>query len=82
MSPRPRCPQCGGPLIDGRWDATFRMPDRSERQLFGIPAGLCEECAQLRIDREIFELLDLAGGRCVFAIESDHVAQERARAAR
>ncbi len=61
-----------------RFDTTFRMADRSERLCFGVPAGLCDECRQLYIDPDLIELLDLAEGRCVFAIESDLVVQEQA----
>ncbi len=75
---RQRCPQCNRPLSNTRYDATFRLPDRTERLCFGIPAGLCEDCHQLYIDPELIELLDLGAGRCVFAIESDLVLQEEA----
>ena len=54
------------------------MPDQSERLCFGIPGGLCADCHQLYIDPDLIELLDLASGRCTFAIESDLVMQERA----
>lgn len=76
--PRERCPQCGRRLINSRFDTTFRLPDRTERLCFGIPAGLCEDCHQLYIDPGLIELLDLGAGRCVFAIESDLVLQEEA----
>ena len=75
---RQRCPQCERPLINTRYDATFRLPDHSERLCFGIPAGLCEDCHQLYVDPALIELLDLGSGRCVFAIESDIVLQEEA----
>ena len=75
---RERCPRCTRKLTVTRFDTTFRMPDRSERLCFGVPGGLCGECAQLYIDPELIELLDLAAGRCVFAIESDQVLQEQA----
>lgn len=75
---RERCPQCGRQLINTRFDTTFRLPDESERLCFGIPGGLCEDCHQLYIDPELVELLDLTSGRCVFAIESDHVLQQEA----
>ena len=61
-----------------RFDATFRLLDRTERLCFGIPGGLCEDCHQLYIEPELIETLDLAHGWCVFAIESDLVLQERA----
>jgi hypothetical protein len=77
-STRDRCPACGHRLISTRFDTTFRLPDRSERLCFGIPGGLCEDCSQLYIDPDLIELLDLAEGRCVFAIESDLVVQEQA----
>ncbi len=54
------------------------MPDKSERLCFGIPGGLCGECRQLYIDPDLIELLDLGDGRCVFAIETDAMVQERA----
>jgi hypothetical protein len=73
-----RCPSCSRRLIVSRFDATFRMADRSERLHFGIPGRLCEPCSQLYIDPDLIELLDLASGRCVFAIESDLVVQEEA----
>jgi hypothetical protein len=73
-----RCPECTRRLVTSRFDATFRLPDRTERLCFGIPGGLCEDCHQLYIDPELIELLDLGDGRCVFAIESDLVLQERA----
>ena len=79
MTPvRERCPACNRRLITTRFDTTFRMPDQSERLCFGIPGGLCEDCHQLYIDPELIELLDLARGRCTFAIESDLVIQEQA----
>jgi hypothetical protein len=65
-------------LVVTRFDTTFRMDDRSERLCFGVPGGLCSECQQLYIDPDLIDLLDLTGGRCVFAIESDLVLQERA----
>jgi hypothetical protein len=79
MTPnRERCPACTRRLITTRFDTTFRMPDQSERLCFGIPGGLCEDCHQLYIDPDLIELLDLASGRCTFAIESDLVIQEQA----
>jgi hypothetical protein len=75
---RERCPECTRRLVTTRFDTTFRLPDRSERLCFGIPAGLCEDCHQLYIDPELIGLLDLGRGRCVFAIESDLVLQEQA----
>ena len=75
---RDRCPECTRRLVTTRFDATFRLPDRTERLCFGIPGGLCEDCHQLYIDPELIETLDLAKGRCVFAIESDLVLQELA----
>jgi hypothetical protein len=72
------CPECGRPLVNTRYDATFRLPDRTERLCFGIPAGLCADCHQLYMDPELIELLDLDAGRCVFAIESDTVLQAAA----
>ena len=53
---RERCPECTRRLVTTRFDATFRLPDRSERLCFGIPAGLCEDCHQLYIDPELIEL--------------------------
>ena len=79
MTPiRDRCPACSRRLITTRFDTTFRLPDQSERLCFGIPGGLCEDCHQLYIDPDLIELLDLASGRCTFAIESDLVIQEQA----
>jgi len=75
---RDRCPVCGRSLVSSRFDATFRMPDESERLCFAIPGGLCGDCHQLYIDPDLIELLDLPDGRCTFAIESDLVLQERA----
>ena len=75
---RDRCPACTRLLISTRFDATFRMPDQSERLCFGVPGGLCADCHQLYIDPDLIELLDLASGRCTFAIETDLVVQERA----
>jgi hypothetical protein len=77
-SGRDRCPACSRLLISTRFDTTFRMPDHSERLCFGIPGGLCSDCNQLYIDPDLIELLDLATGRCTFAIESDLVLQEQA----
>jgi hypothetical protein len=75
---REQCPQCSRGLVTSRFDATFRMADATERLCFAIPAALCRDCHQLYIDPDLIELLDVAGGRCVFAIESDVVLQERA----
>jgi hypothetical protein len=75
---RERCPTCDHKLVITRFDTTFRLPDRTERLCFGIPAGLCEDCSQLYIDPDLIELLDLGDSRCVFAIESDLVVQEQA----
>ena len=75
---RERCPACARRLITTRFDTTFRMPDQTERLCFGIPGGLCEDCNQLYIDPDLIELLDVAAGRCTFAIESDLVLQEQA----
>jgi hypothetical protein len=77
-SDRERCPSCDRPLFNSRFDATFRMPDQSERLCFAIPGGLCGHCHQLYIDPDLIDLLDLPDGRCTFAIETDVVLQERA----
>jgi hypothetical protein len=77
---REHCRHCSKRLVSSRFDTTFRLPDRSERFCFGIPAGLCEDCRQLYIDPGLVELLGLGQGRCVFAIESDKVLQEQASA--
>ena len=73
-----RCPRCTGRLIVTKFDTTFRMSDRSERLCFGMPGGLCQSCRQLYIEPDLLDLLDLGEGRCVFAIETDRVLQERA----
>ncbi len=75
---RDHCPECTRRLVTTRFDATFRLPDRTERLCFGIPGGLCEECHQLYLDPGLIDMLDLADGRCTFAIESDLVLQEQA----
>jgi hypothetical protein len=67
------CPVCTRSLISSRFDATFRMPDGSERFFFGLPASLCEICQQLYLDPDLIELLSVPEGRCTFAIESDQV---------
>jgi hypothetical protein len=74
---RDRCPQCEQGLINSRFDATFRLSDATERLCFAVPAALCKGCHQLYIDPDLVELLDVGTGRCVFAIESDRVMQER-----
>ena len=77
MSPvRDQCPVCQRPLVRTRFDTTFRLPDQSERLCFGIPGGLCKDCAQLYVDPEMIDLLELGEGRCVFAIESDRVVKD------
>jgi hypothetical protein len=77
VKPRERCPRCGRHLIKSRFDASFRglgmVRPEDDQRVFGIPAGLCEDCSQLYIDPEILELADLEHKRCVFAIESDSV---------
>ena len=75
---RERCPTCARQLISSKFDATFRLADRSERLCFGIPAGLCTDCHQLYIEPSLISMLDLAEARCVFAIESDRVLQDQA----
>ena len=75
---RERCPACARYLITSKFDATFRLADRSERLCFGIPAGLCTECHQLYIEPSLISMLDLSEARCVFAIETDRVVQDRA----
>lgn len=75
---RDHCPGCDRSLVESRFDATFRMPDATERLCFGIPAALCTACHQLYLDPDLIELLDVPDGRCVFAIESDLVMRERA----
>jgi len=75
---RDRCPSCTRRLIVTRFDTTFRLPDRTERLCFGIPGGLCEDCHQLYIEPSLISMLDLAEARCVFAIETDRVVQEKA----
>lgn len=75
---REHCPGCSKRLVESRFDATFRMPDRTERLCFGVAAALCADCHQLYLDPELITLLDVRDGRCVFAIETDSVLQERA----
>ena len=75
---RERCPSCARQLITSKFDATFRLADRSERLCFGIPAGLCTDCHQLYIEPSLIAMLDLGDARCVFAIESDRVVQDKA----
>lgn len=73
-----RCPNCAHRLITSKFDTTFRLADRTERLCFGIPAGLCQACQQLYIEPSLITMMDLADARCVFAIESDRVVQEKA----
>ena len=75
---QPDCPQCGKDLIRSRFDTTFRLVDGNERLCFGIPGALCQSCHQLYIEPDLIELLDLSAGRCVFAIETDQVLQQKA----
>jgi len=76
-----RCPQCRRRLFFTRFDARFRMPDRTERTCFSVPAGLCRDCEELYLEPGLVDLLNLAAGRCVFAIESDSVMRARATSA-
>ncbi len=78
MGLRDRCPQCSRSLINSRFDTTFRLPTGTEKLCFGIPGGMCEDCHQLYIDPELLEMMNVGTGRCVFAIQSDIVLQERA----
>jgi hypothetical protein len=75
---REQCPQCSRQLLNSRFDTAFRMPDASERLRFAIPAALCRECRQLYLDQDVIQRMDVLDGRCIFAIESDIVVQERA----
>lgn len=75
---RDHCPGCRQQLVESRFDATFRLPDRTERLCFGVTAALCTECHQLYLEPDVITLLDVRDGRCVFAIESDVVLQQRA----
>ncbi len=72
------CPQCRRRLVNSRFDASFRLPDATERLCFGIPAALCEDCQQLYVDPDLIELLEVPRGRCTFAIESDIVLRGEA----
>jgi len=65
-------------LITSKFDTTFRLPDRTERFCFAIPAGLCEDCHQLYIDPDLVAMLDLGDAHCVFAIETDRFVQDKA----
>ena len=67
------CPVCNRKLFNSRFDATFRLPDGSERFFFALPASLCEICQQLYLDPDLIELLSVPDGRCTFAIETDRV---------
>ena len=67
------CPVCSRSLVSSRFDATFRLPEGSERLFFGLPASLCAICQQLYLDPDLIELLEVPEGRCTFAIESDQV---------
>lgn len=73
-----RCPECGHPLYESRFDTTFRFTDGSERICLDLAGGLCQACTQLYVDPGVVDLLDLRRGRCVFAIESDTVLVRRA----
>lgn len=75
---RDDCPQCDAPLVSSRFDAAFRMPDATERLCFAVPAALCKACQQLYLDPELIAQLEVTYGRCVFAIESDVMALQRA----
>jgi hypothetical protein len=74
---RDQCPQCGDPLVDSWFDTTFRMPDGSDRIRLEVPSALCATCRQLYLDPDLIDILDVAGGRCVFAIESDVMMRQR-----
>jgi len=78
VATRDRCPACSRFLITSRFDASFRLPDATERLTFGIPGSLCDGCSQLYVDPALLDLLGLEGGHCTFAIESDIVIQEQA----
>jgi hypothetical protein len=68
---RQRCASCGRFQGAGRFDATFRRPDGSERDFFGLPAWVCRPCGQLTFDGELLSLHNLIADRCVSAIGSD-----------
>ena len=72
------CPVCNRKLFNSRFDATFRLPDGSERFFFALPASLCEICQQLYLDPDLIELLSVPEGRCTSAIESDQVLVKNA----
>jgi hypothetical protein len=74
---RDLCPECGETLLASRFDTVFRMPDESERLCFEVVASLCGSCRQLYLAPELIGILDVAEGRCIFAIESDVVLRER-----
>ena len=72
------CPVCNRKLFNSRFDATFRLPDGTERFFFALPASLCEICQQLYLDPDLIEVLSVPEGRCTFAIESDQVLTRNA----
>ena len=76
--PQDRCPECGHPLYESRFDTTFRLTDGTERICLDLAGGLCQACTQLYVDPDVVDLLDLRRGRCIFAIESDTVLLRRA----
>ena len=73
------CMSCNKRLHESLFDATFRLPDGTERLCFKILASLCVECSQLQVDPGLIEINGATGGRCVFAIQSDSILVGRAK---
>jgi hypothetical protein len=65
------CPACGRALFHSVFDTTFALADGDEKQFLGVPGSMCQPCQQLYFDPQIAAGLDVAAGRCLFAIESD-----------
>ena len=72
------CPQCGRSLLISCFDTTFAFAGGDERQLLGLPGGMCQPCQQLYLEPQLIDRLVLAAARCTFAIESDQFLLQEA----
>jgi len=65
------CIYCGGTLVPGRFDVTFRTKNGREASFLSVPAYFCTGCKDLVVDEAILKVLGVDDSVCVFAIEND-----------
>lgn len=53
-----KCPVCGGAIKEEHVTLLYPGPDRTTRMIHGVPAGVCQSCAERYLRPDVAEKIE------------------------